>query len=322
MAQSSIDFYAGILGLRMVKATVNLDDPTTHHLYFGDAKGSPGSLLTVFAWPRSLPGQTGRGTASPILFATRPEALSFWRRRLSELGYTPVCTHRFGDPVIRFQAHDLLSLGIVPSNDGTATPWIPAQPFESHNVLRGLHSITLPTPDIDATTAFFTDVFGWSIVAEHRGMRRLQAPTQRSLQSPRTPPGCYVDLSSRIPPNNGYNGPGVVHHVAFRVADADAQRAWREHLLSEGLEVSPVRDRVYFKSIYFRSPTRTAGILFEIATDGPGFTVDEPYETLGATLRLPDQVDSSRLADTLPALDRTVLSNPPTPNADMNPPTA
>ena len=323
-AQTAIDFYAGILGMRLVKTTVNFDDPSTHHLYFGDMQGSPGTLLTLFPWPRSMPGQIGLGTPAPVAFVIHPDALMFWRTRLSELGYTPVSTHRFGTSVIRFQAHDMLSLALVPAAEGTSTPWSPGSIFNDAVVLQGLHSITLPTPDLDATTSFFTDTFGWTVTDEQGALRRLKAPANRSLQSPRNEPGRYIDLSARTPPGDGRNGYGTVHHVAFRVATSAMQRTWQDHLRSMGLDVSDVRDRTYFKSIYFRDRTRTGGVLFEIATDEPGFTVDEPLQQLGSTLQLPPDLEERRpeLESVLPGLDRTVVDHPPLADPDVNPHTA
>ncbi|PEN05735.1 glyoxalase [Longimonas halophila] len=322
-AQAAIDFYSGILGLRLVKVTVNFDDPSMHHLYFGDARGTPGTLLTVFAQPRALPGQSGPGVPAPVVFSIMPDALSFWRTRLSEMGYTPVLTHRFGTPMLRFQAHDLMSCALVPSSDGTTTPWTPAAPFESTTALQGLHSVTLPVPDLEAATAFFVDVLGWSLVHDEYGLRRMKAPSRRLLQAPRACAGRFVDLSDRVPPGQtGTRGPGVVHHIAFRVPNASAQRAWREALMREGIQVSEVRNRTYFQSIYFQDPTRTGGTLFEIATDGPGFMVDEPFDTLGHALQLPERLADRRsdLAATLPNLDRTVLTSPPTVDPNANPP--
>lgn len=322
-AQAAIDFYAGILGLRLVKVTVNFDDPTMHHLYFGDARGTPGTLLTVFPQPRSLPGQAGLGVPAPVAFSILSDALPFWRTRLGELGYTPVLTHRFGTPMLRFQAHDLTSCALVPSPDGTTTPWTPAAPFQSTTALQGLHSVTLPVPDLDASTSFFADVLGWSLMHDEDGLRRMKAPSRRSLQAPRACAGRFVDLSDRHPPSQtGTRGPGVVHHIAFRVPTAAAQHAWRERLMHEGFQVSEVRDRTYFKSIYFQDPTRTGGALFEIATDGPGFMVDEPFDTLGHALQVPKQLEDRRsdLTVALPDLDRTVLKAPPTADPDANPP--
>jgi len=322
-AQAAIDFYAGILGLRLVKVTVNFDDPTMHHLYFGDAQGTPGTLLTVFPQPRSLPGQAGLSVPAPVAFSILPDALSFWRKRLGELGYTPVLTHRFGTPMLRFQAHDMMSCALVPSTDGTKTPWTPAPPFESTTALQGLHSVTLPVPDLDAATSFFTDVLGWTTTHNQEGLCRVKAPSHRSLQAPRACAGRFVDISDRLPPGKtGTRGPGVVHHIAFRVPTASAQQAWRKRLMAEGIQVSEVRDRTYFQSIYFQDPTRTGGTLFEIATDGPGFMVDEPFDTLGHTLQIPEQLDHRRsdLANALPNLDRTVLKAPPTTDPNTNPP--
>lgn len=322
-AQAAIDFYAGILGLRLVKVTVNFDDPTMHHLYFGDARGTPGTLLTVFSQPHAMPGQAGPGVPAPVAFSIRPDALAFWRARLGEMGYTPVLTHRFGAPMLRFQAHDFMSCALVPTSDGTTTPWTPAAPFASDTALQGLHSVTVPVPDLDAATAFFVDVLGWSVEHTRDGLRRLKAPTRRSLQAPRVCAARFVDLSDRVPPSKtGTRGPGVVHHIAFRVPNAAAQNVWRQALLKEGIHVSEVRDRTYFQSIYFQDPVRTGGTLFEIATDGPGFMVDEPFDALGHALQIPDRLAAAEgnLEQVLPTLDRTVLKKPPTTDPDANPP--
>jgi glyoxalase family protein len=295
-AQDNLDFYVGVLGLRRVKTTVNFDDPKTYHLYYGDTVGRPGTIITFFPWPRARGGRTGAGMVSRVAFAVPAGTLDAWAARLDEAGVAARRTERFGDPILLFDDPSGLSLALVATgaaeNDGA---WgdgsVPAD-----QAVRGVHAPTLPVFSDDRTPELLTDVFGWTRVGEDEGRVRLQAPGA-GLAS-------VLDLQVRDRHPSGRMGTGTVHHVAFRARDAEEQRHWQRVLRERDIQVTDVKDRQYFQSIYFRDPTWTSGILFEIATDGPGFLTDESEETLGDTLRLPSWLESHRdeIADSLPTL--------------------
>ena len=295
-AQNNLDFYAGLLGLRRVKTTVNFDDPTTHHLYYGDATGRPGTILTFFPWPRAASGRPGAGMVNAVAFAVPENALPEWTTRLETRGIEVDEDERFGAPLLRFTDPSGLPLELVATDDpGDATPWTDGD-APADLAPRGFHAPTLPVFTDDRTVELFTDVFGWSRAGTEGDRVRLQAPG--------TGIGTTVDLLVRDRHPSGRMGPGMVHHIAFRAPDAEAQQTWQTTLREIGLKVTDVKDRQYFRSIYFRDPDWTSGLLFEIATDGPGFLVDESEETLGNTLTLPPHLESRRkqLEDTLPTL--------------------
>jgi glyoxalase family protein len=285
--QENLDFYTSMLGLRFVKRTVNFDDPTTYHFYYGDLVGRPGTILTFFPWPGAGPGRGGSGMAVATAFSVPAGSLESWAERLAAAGmsFDPP-TDRFGTEVLRLRDPHGTEIELVPdarSGDELAPV--------------GFHSVTLAVMPHEGTVRLLTDVFGYEWVgegAEDAG-RRIR------LRAPGGAPGSVVDLlTSRAHPR-GVMGAGAVHHVAFRAKDAASQLAWRETILEWGLPVTPVQDRQYFTSIYFREP---GGVLFEIATDSPGFTLDETVEGLGSELRLPPWLERRRewIAERLPPL--------------------
>jgi glyoxalase family protein len=300
-AQATLDFYAGVLGLRRVKTTVNFDDPKTHHLYYGDATGRPGTLLTFFPWPQARTGRVGAGMASAVALAVPAGTLDAWADRLDDAGVPARRAERFGTPVLTLDDPSGLSLALVADADGPADGGWPDGPVPADQAVRGLHAPTLPVFADDRTPELLTDLFGWTPVGTEGDRRRLRAPDADR--------GGHVDLVVRDRHPSGRMGRGTVHHVAFRARDAEAQRQWRAALRERGVEVTKVKDRQYFQSIYFRDPTWTSGVLFEIATDGPGFQVDESEATLGEALQLPPSLDSRRdeLERALPTL------SPPSP---------
>jgi glyoxalase family protein len=295
-AQDNLDFYVGVLGLRRVKTTVNFDDPTTHHLYYGDATGGPGTLLTFFPWPRAASGRPGAGMVRTVAFAVPPGTLSDWQAHLSEHGIEGAQATRFGEPRLHFRDPSGLPLALVAADvDDEASPWTNG-PVPAERAIRGLHAPTLPVFTDDPTPTLFTDVFDWSRAGTEDEYVRLQAPGPGV--------GSAVDLRVRDRHPSGRLGRGTVHHLAVRVPNEEAQQAWQHTLREQGLQVTEVKDRQYFRSVYFRDPDWTSGLLFEIATDGPGVLIDENEDNLGRTLTLPPHLESRRdeLEDALPTL--------------------
>jgi glyoxalase family protein len=280
--QANVDFYSGVLGLRLVKRTVNFDDPSTYHLYFGDRAGRPGTLVTFFPWPGAPHGRHGVGQAVATAFAVPVGSLAFWGDRLTVAGIAvgePVT--RFGEEVLTLDDRDGLRLELVErAGDAPDAAWeggdVPAE-----HAIRGLAGITLTERSVGATEALLVSTLGFRRVGRDGMRTRLEAAGRE--------PGAVVELVEE--PDGA---PGArsrpVHHVAFRARDDADQQAWRAGLLGSGLAVSPVKDRNYFRSIYFREP---GGVLFEIATDPPGFAIDEPAE-LGGALMLPPWLEPRR----------------------------
>jgi glyoxalase family protein len=310
-AQTNLDFYTQVLGLRLVKTTVNFDDPGTYHLYYGDRTGQPGSILTFFPWAHAVNGRTGAGMATTVAFAIPDGALDYWTERLDahDVDVEPPQT-RFGAPVVRFQAPDGLQLELVVGAEGEAGDrvWTGGDvPAEA--AIRGFFGTTLRVPAVDPVAAFLTEVFGWAEQARSGRRVRFAAPGTDA-------PGRVVDVWAPDQPAGGRLGAGTVHHVAFRAADETAQLAWRDRVTDRGIPVTEVKDRQYFKSIYFRDPEQTGGVLFEIATDGPGFLTDEDEATLGTALKLPPWLEGRRdeLED-----DLTPLRRPPSAVSSASP---
>lgn len=292
--RQNLDFYTRVLGLRFVKKSVNQDDPGTYHLYYGDYAASPGTILTFFPWVGMRPGRPGTGQACATAFSVPAGSLPFWQERFSQLAVKqqPI-EARFNDQVLPFADPDGLLLELVATSETDSRPPAPAKDVPAAFALRGFHSSTLALTDATATAAVLTGTMGYRLAGQSGHRARYTAA--------RGGPGTYVDLLTDPALPRGLNGAGTIHHVAFRVADAAQENSAREILLQSGLQVSPVIDRAYFKSIYYREP---AGVLFEIATDGPGFAIDEPLEQLGTILGLPPHLEPHRaeIEAALPAL--------------------
>jgi glyoxalase family protein len=296
-AQTNLDFYTGVLGLRLVKRTVNFDDPGTWHLYYGDATGRPGTILTFFPWPLARRGSRGAGQATATAFAVPAGSLDFWRRRLAGEGIVVDDPHRrFDEEVLTFLDPDGLKLELVEDPGAAGRPPWADGPLPDRHAVRGFHSVTLAERRLAATADLLTAGLGFRPAGEEGRRFRFAAGGTAAGEA-----GSRVDLvvSPEEPP--GRVAAGTVHHVAWRTADDAAQLAWRADLLARGLGVTPVQERQYFRSIYFREP---GGVLFEIATDGPGFTLDEPAAELGSALRLPPWLEPrrDRIAAALPPL--------------------
>lgn len=285
-AQANVDFYTGPLQQRLVKKTVNFDDPGTYHLYYGDRTGTPGTILTFFPFADAGPGRAGPGMASAYAYAVpagRFDALmeGFALQAIDFAGPA----ERFGTRVITLRDPDGAPVELV-ETDRPGT-----------ELLDGFHSVTLWLRDPAPTARLLTEVFGY----EARGSEVLRGVERLRLAAPGAAKGNVIDLIRSDAPGIGRQGAGTIHHVAFRARSNDEQLEWRERLASAGHRPTEVIDRQYFNAIYFREP---GGVLFEIATDPPGFAVDEPVETLGEALKLPAQYEPmrERLTRTLPPL--------------------
>jgi glyoxalase family protein len=283
--QPNLDFYVELLGLRLVKRTVNFDDPGTYHFYFGDAIGTPGTILTYFSWPGARRGRHGSSEVTATAFTIPPGSAGYWLERLKGFRvFAERAPSRFGEEVIRFADPDGTMMELiesVPSN--LVVPWSES-PVPAEHAIRGFHSVSLSLQNSQKTAELISQIFGYQPVQEAERRSRFIASGDAGI-------GRTIDLVSVPDTHEGLIAAGSVHHVAFRVPDDEQQIAWRENLMSLGYKVSPVMDRTYFHSIYFREP---GGVLFELATDPPGFTRDEPAEELGANLRLPSWLEKTR----------------------------
>lgn len=282
---ANVAFYTRVLGLRLIKRTVNFDDPSTYHLYFADTVGTPGSVLTFFYWAGQPRGRHGAGQATGTAWSIAADAVAFWRARLAahQIAFTEET--RFGDTVLRFTDPDGLGLELVATAepDARAPHAHPEIPL-AHG-LRGFHSVTLTHADPARTSALLVGRMGAREVSRDSAAGRVR------LALGAGGPGAYVDLLAAPSGPRGLPGLGTIHHIAFRVADDENELAARAEWLAAGLQVSPQMDRNYFHSIYAREP---GGVLFEIATDTPGFAIDEPVESLGTTLKLPAHYERHR----------------------------
>jgi len=282
--RQNLDFYTRAIGLRFVKKSVNQDDPGTYHLYYGDYAASPGTILTFFPWAGLRRGQPGTGQAYATGFSVPAGSLPFWQERFTKLDVKQgMIEKRFNDQVLPFADPDGLHLELVATSEADPRPAAPSQDIPAEFAIRGFHSSTLALTDAVATAKVLTDSMGYKLAGQSGHRVRYTAGHNG--------PGTYVDLLTDPALPRGLNGAGTIHHVAFRVTDDASEVAARDILLKDGLHVSPVIDRAYFKSIYYREP---AGVLFEIATDGPGFAIDEPLDQLGTILGLPPHLEAHR----------------------------
>jgi glyoxalase family protein len=282
--QKNIDFYISGLGLRLVKKTVNFDDPGTYHLYYGDESGHPGSLITFFPWRGVRQGVVGAGQSTSTAFSVPAGSIGWWQGHFAELG---VETRLTGDSSteerLLVRDPDGLQIEIVASSlSDPRDPWDSAS-VPAEYAIRGQHSSVLTVRNPDATLATLTEDLGLHVVEQSGSRTRLAAGDGA--------PGSIVDvIGSNLVPD-GLGAGGTVHHIAFRTPDGATQALWREELVSRGYQVTGILDRQYFTSIYFREP---GGVLFEIATDTPGFDIDEPLLELGRALKLPPWLEPSR----------------------------
>ena len=294
--QTNIDFYTGVLGLRLVKVTVNFDDPGSYHFYYGDGLGTPGTILTFFAWPGAWKGRQGNGQVTVTSFAIPQGSLVFWRERLAAKDVSvDDSQERFGQKFLSLTDGDGLRLELIET--ATADPsraWTKSG-VPREFAIRGFHSATLSETGYQRTAALLTDQMGFRLSGQEQNRFRYEADTGGA--------GKTVDVLCAPDNREGRVAAGTVHHIAWRTPDDAQQREWLAEVGRLGYNVSPVMDRVYFHSIYFREP---GGILFEIATDSPGFAIDESPEQLGAALQLPPWLERqrARIEAALPPITR------------------
>lgn len=281
--QANLDFYTRVLGLRLVKLTVNFDSPDVYHLYYGSHAGAPGTVLTFFPFLDAARGRTGVGVTDAVSFAIPPASVDAWIGRLADAG----CDfdgpeERFGAAVLRFRDPDGLQLELQAADPLPAVD-VEASSVAAGDALRGFHGVTLRVEEPARTLALLSDVFGYEPAGEAADRWRFVVPGHA--------PARCIDVLREPGAERHRPGGGTVHHIAFRVPDEAAQLDMRERLLGLGFNVTEVRDRQYFKSIYFREP---GGVLFELATDRPGFSADEPVDKLGTGLKLPPWLEKDR----------------------------
>ena len=281
-AKRNFDFYTKILGLRLVKKTVNFDDPGTYHFYFADEIGTPGTILTFFPWEGIQQGRIGTGLTTELAYAVPGSSIEFWNQRFKENNVKVTATgRRFDQPYITFQDPDGLFLTFIEATD-------PRKPWETDEVkapvaTRGFHSVTLTLRNTDATAKILTDLLGYRLDGNDNDRTRYVTDAVETAS--------IVDLIADPQGKPAVNAGGTIHHIAFRVKDEATMMEYRKKISDYGLSITPKIDRNYFFSLYFREP---GGVLFEIATDNPGFDVDEPISELGKNLKLPAQYEGQR----------------------------
>jgi glyoxalase family protein len=292
-AKRNLDFYTQVLGVRLVKKTVNFDDPGTYHFYFGNEEGTPGTILTFFPWEGIGKGTNGSGLATHIGYSVPKGSLEFWKNRFQQFNVNFEEGEIFGEQLISFQDPDGLQIQFIES----ATPdnrkvWT-TDDITDENALKGFHNITLTLKKADPTIKVLTDIFGYDLQKQEGERYRFATDAIDTAN--------LVDIIENDKIAAGRNAAGTNHHVAFRVKDDNVLMEFREKVMSAGLSITPKIDRDYFYSLYFREP---GGVLFEIATDNPGFTVDEPLKELGQNLKLPKQYEAMRtqIEEALPKL--------------------
>ena len=283
-AAENLEFYEQVLGLRLVKQTVNFDDPYTYHLYYADGAGSPGTIMTFFPWEGVPVGRSGSGMIVAISFTVPLQSMSYWYERLTGKGIDVQRDLRFDEPVLRFSDPHGLPLELVGvSSFPSSVPWQESSVKPIQGLL-GFHSATALLNSLDDTQGLLAGIMGMELHGKENNRYRFK---MREAQAP----GHFFDVLVDSHAAKGQSGAGTVHHIAFRTRTDDEQLNWRKRLLKGRFQVTEIVDRKYFKSIYFHEP---GGVLFEIATDPPGFSVDEPLDKLGASLKLPSQYEATR----------------------------
>ena len=283
-AKLNLDFYTKVLGLRLVKKTVNFDDPGTYHFYYGDELGTPGTILTFFPWGNIGKGSIGSGMATGIGYSVTKESLIFWKDRFTENNIKfsdPI--ERMGETVLPFQDPDGLYVDlVVPANADNRKGWSTNE-VDVTVATKGFHSVTLTLRSIKPTATILTDIFGYTLLKQegHRYRFITDAVEHANI----------IDLVEEPSMPPGHGAAGTNHHIAFRVTNDDILMEYREVIAKKGLNITQKIDRDYFYSLYFREP---GGVLFELATDNPGFSKDEPVAELGTHLMLPKQYEPSR----------------------------
>lgn len=284
-AQKNIDFYAGIMGLRMVKKTINFDSPNVYHLYYGDETGAPGSIMTFFPIPGLAPGRKGKGQMTVTSFSIPENSLDYWMKRLKKFNieYTHPQERLESEVAIYFEDNDGLGVELIANKIDKRNGYTYGQIPEEHSV-KGFYGVSLAEEGYELTAGLLTEQLDHKLILE-KGNRFRFSPTGNA--------GDFVDVLCSPDDVRGSGGSGTIHHLAFATQDDQSQLNVREALMSSGLSVTPVMDRQYFHSIYFREP---GGILFEVATSNIGFTLDEPIANLGEALKLPKWEEANRKA--------------------------
>ncbi|WP_028273186.1 ring-cleaving dioxygenase [Atopococcus tabaci] len=278
--QENVDFYGGLLGLRLVKQTVNFDDPGTYHLYFGNDSAKPGTIITFFPWANARRGRIGGGQVGVTSYAVPTGALSFWEKRLEKFNVPFEKTERFGETYLRFEDTHGLQLELVEREGGELNQWTFGD-VTPEVAVKGFAGAVLYSTQPESTVQTLTETMGLEKVAEEGIYIRLKSSADIAN---------IVDVKKTAMPR-GAMGVGTVHHIAWRAKDEADHLDWQEHVHNDGYGVTEVKDRNYFKAIYYRE---YGDILFEIASDTPGFEHDESYETLGQELKLPEQYEQHR----------------------------
>ena len=283
-AQQNLDFYTKVLGLRLVKKTVNFDDPGTYHFYFGNETGTPGTILTFFPWEGICQGRNGTGMATHIGYALPHGALDFWKERLKKKNILYEEYSVFGEKLISFRDPDGLQLQFIEGHTSDNREAWTTEDINKDVGLKGFHNVTLTLRRTEATSNVLTGILGYELQKQEDNRFRFATSAIDTAN--------LVDLVEDPSTPQGYNAAGTNHHIAFRVKDDNVLMEYRERILSAGFIVTPKIDRDYFLSLYFREP---GGVLFELATDNPGFDIDEPLAELGSNLKLPKQYENRRL---------------------------
>jgi glyoxalase family protein len=278
-AQRNYDFYTKVLGLRFVKKTVNFDDPQTYHFYFGDEMGTPGTILTFFPWPQVKQGKPGAGMVTEIGYSVPEGSLAFWKKRFEDAGVRhDEISERFGEKQLPFQDPDGLWLTLIEAKQkDSRNGWVTSE-TDAGSAIKGFHTAVITLNNINDTAAILTEVFGYKLADQDRNMYRFQTDAVENA--------ALIDLLEEPNAPGGINAGGTNHHIAFRVKDEETQMTLRNKIVDRGLYITEKINRDYFFALYFREP---GGVLFEIATDNPGFATDETVESLGSSLQLPDR---------------------------------
>ena len=281
--QENFNFYRNKLGLRFIKKTINFDDPFTYHLYYGNHNAEPGSAITFFPWQHVVDGQPNKGEATVVQYAVPGNSLEYWNERFEKLGIdTGELYQHFGFQHLPLTDNDGMKIELVADSKVGGNQTKGYGGVEDQHAIRGFFGTTLSLPDIGRTGELLAEM-GWKNDGEESDLTRYSSEPDSHL-------GRYVDLIAE-PDLSGRFGRGSIHHIAFRVPDDEAQAEWREKIRKMGFQITPVKNRDYFRSIYFRE---AGGVLFEIATDIPGFDVDEPFEELGENLKMPAWYEKHR----------------------------
>ena len=281
--QRNVDFYAKVLGLRLVKQTVNFDAPNVWHLYYGDSKGSPASILTFFPWGGVAPGKIGAGLVSTTKLSVPAGSIGFWQKHLRNLGIEGSIS-KSGSKAesLTIRDWDGMVIELIEDANDSRSGWDGVEGIPLEHAVKGLHSVELSERLLDPTAGMLTNLLGMELRGEAAGSATFAMAAGGA--------GAQVEVRAGVA-ERGLQAGGTVHHVAFRAPDLATMESWQQELLSRGVSVTQIMDRQYFKSIYFREP---GGVLFEIATDDPGFDTDEPLLELGRKLKLPPWLEPSR----------------------------